>query len=118
MAQLIAILAQGAASNAWPRVEIVMNYAGAGSAVVDALCLAGVQGLVVAATGNGTLHHDLEAALLKAQSQGVSVVRATRCVNGRVLPKPGEALADSQGLSPVKARVALMLRLMLSGSQA
>ena len=116
--EFITILAEAAASNDWPRVEIVMNYAGAGSAVVDALCLAGVQGLVVAATGNGTLHHDLEAALLKAQSQGVSVVRATRCVNGRVLSKPGEALADSQGLSPVKARVALMLRLMLSGSQA
>ena len=116
--ELIAILAEAVSGNAWPRVEVVMNYAGAGSAVVDALCLAGVQGLVVAATGNGTLHHDLEAALLKAQSQGVSVIRATRCVNGRVLPKPGEALADSQGLSPVKARVALMLRLMQPGSKA
>lgn len=115
--ELIAILAEAVSCNAWPKVEVVMNYAGAGSAVVDALCLAGVQGLVVAATGNGTLHHELEAALLKAQSLGVSVVRATRCVNGRVLPKPGEALADSQGLSPVKARVALMLRLMLSGSR-
>lgn len=116
--ELIAILAEAVSGNAWPRVEVVMNYAGAGSAVVDALCLAGVQGLVVAATGNGTLHHDLETALLKAQSLGVRVVRATRCVNGRVFPKPGEALADSQGLSPVKARVALMLSLMLSGSQA
>jgi L-asparaginase len=115
--ELIAVLASAASGNTWPRVEIVMNYVGAGSALIDALCLAGVRGLVVAATGNGTLHHDLETALLKAQSQGVSVVRATRCVNGRVLPKLGEALADSQGLSPVKARVALMLRLMLSGSQ-
>ena len=116
--ELIAILAEAAAGSTWPWVEVVMNYAGAGGAVVDALCLAGVQGLVVAATGNGTLHHDLEAALLRAQSQGVSVVRATRCVNGRVLSRPGEALADSRGLSPVKARVALILRLMLSGSQA
>ncbi len=116
--ELVALLVEAAAGGTWPRVEIVMNYAGASGAVVDALCHAGVQGLVVAATGNGTLHHDLEAALLRAQSQSVSIVRATRCVNGRVLSKPGEALADSRGLSPVKARIALMLRLMLSGSQA
>jgi L-asparaginase len=29
-----------------------------------------------------------------------------------VLPKAGDALADSQGLSPVKARVALLLDLL------
>ena len=97
----------------WPRVEIVMNYAGASGAMVQALVTQGVQGLVVAATGNGTLHHDLEAALVVAQAAGVSVVRATRCVNGRVLPKPGDVLPDSEGLSPVKARVALMLRLLV-----
>ncbi len=96
----------------WPRVEIVMNYAGAGAGVVQALVAGGVQGLVVAATGNGTLHHELEAALLEAQAAGVRVVRATRCLEGRVLPRHGDAIADSQGLSPVKARVELMLQLM------
>ncbi|QDL37738.1 asparaginase [Rhodoferax sediminis] len=96
----------------WPRVEIVMNYAGASGAVVEALVAQGVQGLVVAATGNGTLHHDLEAALLKAQRAGVKVVRASRCPNGRVLGQPGDAIPDSQGLSAAKARVALMLALM------
>ena len=114
--ELIATLAQAVSGETWPSVEVVMSYAGVNGAVVDALCTAGVRGLVVAATGNGTLHHDLEVALLKAQSQGVSVIRATRCVNGRVLPKPGEALADSNGLSPVKARIELMLRLMLPGA--
>ncbi|MGH6627499.1 MAG: asparaginase [Burkholderiaceae bacterium] len=101
-----------AKSSPWPRVEIVMNYAGASGAVVQALVKDGVQGLVVAATGNGTLHHELEAALLQAQAQGVKVVRATRCAQGQVLPKPGDALPDSRGLSPVKARIALMLDLM------
>ena len=96
----------------WPQVEIVMNHAGASGAVVEALLALGVQGLVVAATGNGTLHQALEAALLKAQAAGVKVVRATRCLNGRVLPKPGDVIPDSQGLSPVKARVDLMLRLL------
>jgi L-asparaginase len=96
----------------WPRVEIVMSYAGASGAVVEALLAQGVQGLVVAATGNGTLHQALEAALLKAQAAGVKVVRATRCVNGRVLPVPGDQIKDSEGLSPVKARVVLMLDLL------
>lgn len=96
----------------WPHVEIIMNYAGASGAVVEALVAQGVQGLVVAATGNGTLHHALETALLKAQAAGVKVVRATRCLNGRVLPKPDDRLPDSNGLSPVKARVGLMLRLL------
>ena len=105
----------------WPRVEIVMNYAGASGAMVDALMAsrlaqdpdaAPLRGLVVAATGNGTLHHELEAALVKAQAAGLQVLRATRCASGRVLPTPGNVLPDSQGLSPVKARVALMLALL------
>ncbi len=105
-------IADSSAQAIWPYVEIVMNYAGASGAVVQALLAQGVQGLVVAGTGNGSLHHELEAALLKAQAAGVEVVRATRCLNGRVLPKPGDAIPDSKGLSPVKARVALMLQLM------
>jgi L-asparaginase len=105
-------IASDAMDRPWPRVDIVMNYAGADGRAVRALVADGVQGLVVAGTGNGTLHHALEAALLEAQSGGVRVVRATRCLDGRVLPKADEVLADSQGLSPVKARVALMLALM------
>lgn len=106
---------------AWPRVEIVMNYAGASAAMVDALVAYNtssqgkanaLRGLVVAATGNGTLHHELEAALVRAQSVGVAVVVASRCARGRVLPTSASQLTDSKGLSPVKARVALMLALM------
>lgn len=96
----------------WPRVEIVMNYAGASAAIVDALLAQGVDGLVVAGTGNGTLHHELEAALLAAQSRGVKVLRATRCAQGRVLSPAGVSIPDSNGLSPVKARIALMLELL------
>ncbi|MDB5869994.1 MAG: asparaginase [Polaromonas sp.] len=96
----------------WPRVEIIMSYVGASAAMVRALSAQGVRGLVVAATGNGTLHHALQAGLLEAQAAGIKVVRATRCVNGRVLPLPGDGIADSKGLSPVKARVALMLDLI------
>lgn len=96
----------------WPRVEIVMNHAGAGGAVVRALVADGVAGLVVAGTGNGTLHHALEAALVEAARAGVAVRRASRCAQGRVLPHPGDTLPAAEGLSPVKARIALLLELM------
>ncbi len=105
----IAILAQ---PESWPRVEIIMSYAGTSGAIVQALMAQGVHGLVVAATGNGTLHHALEEALLQAQQTGVKVVRATRCANGKVLTSPGNMIPDSSGLSPVKARVALVLELL------
>jgi len=96
-----------------PRVEIVMSHAGATGALVQALVAQGIQGIVVAATGNGTVHNELMAALLQARRGGVRVVRATRCASGRVLPTGADALPDSKGLSPVKARIALALELML-----
>ena len=96
----------------WPVVEIVMNYAGASGAMVDALVVQGVRGLVVAGTGNGTVHRALEASLIKAQASGVEVVRATRCTQGRVLPRWDDQFPTSNGLSPVKARIDMTLRLM------
>ena len=94
----------------WPRVEIVMNHAGANGLIVDALLAQGVHGIVAAGTGNGTLHRDLEAALLRAQAAGVKVVRSTRCAFGPVI---GSALLRSAGaLSPVQARVELLLQLL------
>ena len=105
-------LMTGLADAAWPRVEIVMSYAGADGTVVRALLKAGVKGLVVAATGNGTVHQDLEAALVLAMQQGVQVLRATRCAEGRLQPAANDALPAAPGLTPVKARIALMLALM------
>jgi L-asparaginase len=103
----------------WPRVEIVTSHAGASGAIVDLLLqerAAGVaepiRGLVLAATGNGTVHHALEAAALRAQDAGVAVLRATRCANGRILPKADDRLRDADALTPVKARIALMLELI------
>jgi L-asparaginase len=96
----------------WPRVEIVVSHAGATGAMVDALVRDGVEGVVVACTGNGTVHHVLESALLRAQAVGVQDVRSTRCAEGQVLPKVGDAMTDSGGLSPVKARIALMLHML------
>ena len=106
----------------WPRVEIVMNYVGATGSTVRALCAAPldsaapVRGLVVAGTGNGTVHVDLEAALREAEAAGIRVVRSTRCARGRVVvatvPGSAHTLAHSNGLPPVKARIALVLALL------
>jgi L-asparaginase len=104
--------------NAMPRVEIVMSYVGATGATVRTLCMPAsgdvppVRGIVVAGTGNGTIHADLEAALFEVQARGIRVVRASRCAYGRVVIGSGAGgLPDSAGLSPVKARIALILEL-------
>ena len=96
----------------WPWVEIVLSYAGANGAMVDALVQQGVRGLVVAGTGNGTVHEALEAALLRAQQRGVRVLRSSRCGSGRVLPHAADKLTAAADLSPVKARIVLLLALM------
>ncbi|MBU1362002.1 MAG: asparaginase [Gammaproteobacteria bacterium] len=108
-----------ASVDSWPRVDIVLSHAGASGEIIDALVDARsghgvrpVRGLVLAATGNGTLHHALEAAAQRAQAAGVAVVRATRCAEGRILPKASDSIADMGALTPVKARVALMLDLL------
>lgn len=95
----------------WPRVEIVLNHAGASGTLVRSLVREGVAGLVVAATGNGTLATELETALLEAQDHGVSVLRSTRCAQGHVIALAGDALPAS-ALPPVKARVQLLLQRM------
>jgi L-asparaginase len=59
------------------------------------------------------VHHELDAALLEAQAQGVAVLRSTRCRNGRVLGTAADTLPSSDDLTPEKARVELMLRLRL-----
>lgn len=101
-----------AAVTSVPSVEIVLNHAGASGRVVSALVQAGVQGLIAAGTGNGTLRRELETALIDAQAAGVRVVRASRCVWGDVRPPAGDPFEPSRGLSAVKARIALMFDLL------
>jgi L-asparaginase len=68
--------------------------------------------LVVAGTGNGSVHQALATALADAQAQGVRVVRTTRCARGQVLAQAGHTLPEISTLSPVKARLALALELL------
>jgi L-asparaginase len=105
-----------AKATSWPRVEIVLSHAGAGGSLVDALVAQGVRGLVVAGTGNGSIHRDLEGSLRLAVAAGVKVVRSTRCPQGRILARSDDVFAGSGGLSPVKARIALMLDLLAASA--
>jgi L-asparaginase len=99
-----------------PAVEIVTSYAGASRVAIDALVAAGVKGLVIAGTGNGSIHSTLQQAVADAVKQGVAVVRSSRVGAGHVM-RNGAAPDDALGsitagaLNPYKARVLLMLAL-------
>lgn len=97
----------------WPWVEVLQSHAGARAEAVDALVAAGVQGLIVAATGNGTLHYGLEAALQRAAAQQVQVRVTSKCALGAIVGQPAHGLVLAErGLSPEKARVSLILDML------
>lgn len=103
----------------WPWVEIVTSHADARGELVDLLAAHGVEGIVVAATGNGTVHRALEAALQRAEARGIAVRRSTRVASGAVHAPPGASWTDTGALTPAQARIALALALRvaaLSGS--
>ncbi|MDH6642690.1 L-asparaginase [Ralstonia sp. GP73] len=103
----------------WPWVEVVASYAQPDARVVDALVAAGVKGLVIAATGAGSIHANLEAALNRASQQGVFVLRSTRTGAGVVPALPSaDRWASSGTLNPYKARVLLTLLLASGRAQA
>ena len=102
----------------WPRVAIVMSHALADGWVIKALIEQGARGLVVAATGNATVHRDLMSGLQVAQESGVQLVVASRCPLGQLLASdaPTQMTWHHLALSPVKARIALALDLLDSQS--
>ena len=101
-----------AAPSHWPRVEIVMNHAGADGRIVDDAVIAGTAGIVVAGTGHGTVSARMEAAIARARGEGVRVTRASRCTFGPVLPHDAADVDAAGELSAVQARVELQLALL------
>lgn len=98
----------------WPWVDIVTSHAGAGARGVEAWVAAGVQGLVVAGTGNGTVHHELANALDRARDHGVAVRLVTRCSAGPVIAGATPRWPVYATLGPAQARVELLLELLHS----
>jgi L-asparaginase len=105
-----------------PRVEIITSHSTASGQIVrDMLATHGepLRGLVLAGTGNGTVHTELEQALGCAVDRGVRVVRASRCAFGRVVTSwsnrfEGLPDLDAHRLTAAKARWALILSLLQS----
>jgi L-asparaginase len=112
----------------WPWVEIVASHAGASGRSVRALLRHGradgadsvsdlPHGLVVATTGNGSVHAELLEALAEARAAGVAVLRATRCAGGGILeskePSGSSPWPTAGALTPAQARVELMLQGLL-----
>jgi L-asparaginase len=102
----------------WPTVDIITSHAGARGATLDALVAAGAKGIVLAGTGNGSVHASLLAAARRAQQQGLAVLRASRCVAGGVVGAPADALPSAGDATPAQARVLLLLRLICGGAGA
>ena len=96
----------------WPWVAVLHSHAGADARQVQALVAAGVRGLVVAGTGNGTLQASWLAALAQAERQGVAVRLCSRCSQGQLVGTPEGLPLAPLGLNAYKARISLMLELM------
>ena len=115
-----------------PRVELITSHADADGWLVDAALrhaasVGPLDGLVVAATGHGTVHEGLEAALQRAREAGVVVWRSSRVARGGVQPREGDGGCEREGaavwpaagsLTAAQARVMLMLTLLRQRTQS
>ena len=98
-----------------PSVDIIYDYQGAGVHLYEAAFRAGVQGIVLAGTGNGSLSPAARAGAVLAQENQVQFVRASRVPQGSVRPSDKDlalGLVAAQSLNPQKARILLRLALL------
>ena len=108
-----------------PRVEVVLVYQGASGDLIKAAVDQGAKGIVVAAAGAGATSGTQGDGIQYALEKGVFVVTTTRTGSGRIAAGRGGRGRNSQGdtssrfdnaiagedLSPIKARVLLMVAL-------
>ncbi|HLY66185.1 MAG TPA: asparaginase, partial [Chloroflexota bacterium] len=97
-----------------PRVDVVVTYAGADGALIDAAVAAGAQGIVSAGSGAGRPTPAEDQALDRARAAGVIVVQASRTGSGRVARSPrlrARDIVTADDLVPWKARILLALAL-------
>jgi L-asparaginase len=94
----------------WPWVEILTSHAGARPEIIQGLSNLGVQGLVLAGTGQGGLNQSWIDALRQASDKGVALIRTSRTGAG-VVSGEFELGLGAGSLSAPKARIALQLAL-------
>ncbi len=98
-----------------PRVDIMMFYQGASSDLLRAAVDAGAKGIVIAVAGADLTGGSLGPGISYAERQGVVVVAATRTGSGRIAAQSAnrvrEGMIGAEDLTPLKARILLMLAL-------
>ena len=113
---------------ALPRVDVLMTYQGAPGDLIKAAVDAGAKGIVIATAGAGATSGTQRDGISYAAEKGVFVVSSARAGSGRIparqrpadaAPNPRfEHLIQGEDLSPVKARILLMLALTKTQSGA
>lgn len=116
--------------HALPRVDVILVYQGATGDLIKAAVDHGAKGIVIAAAGAGATSGTQSEGISYALEKGVFVVTTTRTGNGRIAAGRGESVASGQAaqrfehaiagedLSPVKARILLMIALTKTQSGA
>jgi len=99
-----------------PKVGIVYGYANASELPMKAFIDAKYEGIIYAGVGNGNLYHSNFDLAVKAQKQGIQIVRSSRVPTGATTPDAEVEdvkyhFVASQSLNPQKSRVLLMLAL-------
>ena len=97
-----------------PRVDIVLSYAGADAALVEAAVAAGAKGIISAGFAPGSPTPTQQDALVVAAKSGIVVVQCSRAASGRVAPRRRlreTGIVAGEDFSPQKARILLMLLL-------
>lgn len=97
-----------------PRVEILYPYVGISKDIVDVYMNDEIKGLVVAGMGHGTISAPIREAL---KNNKAVTVKASRTWNGAVSSIPTDReldLISSGTLTPLKARILLMLALTVT----
>ena len=117
------------AIDALPRVDILMVYQGASGDLIEAAVEGGAQGIVIAVAGAGATSGTQGQGISTALEAGVFVVSATRTGSGRIAARTGGGSgggnngADNyriaaEDLTPLKARILLMLALATTDDAA
>lgn len=104
-----------------PRVDIMMFYQGASSDLLRAAVDAGAKGIVIAVAGADLTGGSLAPGIAYAERMGVVVVASTRTGSGRIAAQSASRVRDGmiggEDLTPLKARILLMLALTKTQSQ-
>jgi len=101
-------------AGAWPRVDIILSYAGADGALIAAAVAAGAKGIVSAGLAPGIPTPAEAVALLAAARSGVVIVQCSRAASGRVARRrhlTEVGFVPGSDFSPQKARILLALAL-------